>query len=240
MFFKKHIDVIKNFSNFSPAIVFKSDQIKVINEATSIIAFYDWGENMEGKRFGVSNAKEFCQILSLFQDPDLQINVINAENERYELKMKGKGRTSSYLTTEPSLLIDESKSEKWKNLYYNDIKEEKLGDADVKFYMEKTLVKEIKDTSAIIQAKHITFETVEDELIIRLNDMENSSSNKYEIKVDKDKYKGTLARSLTIFAEDFVLLEGNYEVSLYVDKIVKFYENERKIKYYIIAVSEKE
>lgn len=216
MKFKKHLDIIKNFSDISPAMVFTSDKIRIINQSNSIFANYEWGEKLPVEKFGIYNVKEFVQIISLFEDPDVEIT----EKEIY---ITENNRKSNYFSTDPKLIKYDER----------EIKEDKLGKPSVGFKLSKQLHKKMKEVIGVIQARHLIFSIDGEELKIMLKDKDNSSASGYEIKIPKGEFAGSFDGEVLFYADDFMLFEGDYLVSIYAKKIFKFEEKEKKLVYFI-------
>lgn len=221
---KPHLDIIKNFCEISPAMVFTSDKIKIINQSDSIFANYVWGETLPIEKFGIHRVREFTQIVSLFDDPDMELKEIEKNPGNYDVIITGSNRKSKYGTTEPDLIKYSDK----------EIKEEKLGEPNITFKLSKSMWKEIKDSANVIQAKHMVFNiNTNNELRILLTDQENSASNNYEILISQGEYEGTIDADVVMYTDDFKIIEGEYEVKIYKDKVFKYYEAEKKVTYYI-------
>jgi hypothetical protein len=228
MLIKKHIDVIQNFSDIAPSMLFTSGTIRIINQSKSVMGNYKWNEQLpEGvDNFGIYNVKKFCQILSFFNNPTVELKNISADDEsRYTLVISEEGRKSEYLTTNPELV----------KMYYIDkeINPEKIGDPALKVRLEKETLKEIKNIVSVIQARHFIYSVEGDRFKIRMTDLDNSSSENYELFINKDKYEGNLDKEIVMFADDFALMEGSYNLSIYVGTVFKFDDPERGLNYYI-------
>jgi hypothetical protein len=111
---------------------------------------------------------------------------------------------------------------------------------NVTFDMSSVTIKNIKNATNTFktQEKHLKVEVTNGKGIVKVTNFENSSSDIYT-ETFNDDIDGNNC-SIIIDLNDFIILDGDYEVSICNEKVMKLYNKDLKLTYQIVAMKIRE
>lgn len=188
----KTINVLKNFSNVNPSMLFKEGNIvSTISPNKTIMARATVPANF-ANRFAIYNLGRFLSTLSLFEDPDLSFT------DRLVKISDGKGRSVNYTFADESTIKSPPE------------KEIKLPSEDVSFSLTNANLTEILKALGVLSLPE--FAVVGDGSTVSLQaiDSKNPSGDTFSITVGvTDKTFRAIFK-----AENIKVIPGDYNVTL--------------------------
>ncbi len=165
-FEKNTIEILKNFSTINTNILIKPGNIlSTLATAKNIMATAKIKESFD-KEFGLFNLNEFLGVLSLFDDPDIDLN------EGFMTIYKGKNKVK-YVYANPSILVFPQK-------------ELKMPSVNVQATLSESNLSQITKSASVLGVPDVAI-TVEDGVVIaKVYDKKNPSSNTYIVELEAD------------------------------------------------------
>ena len=156
---------------------------------------------------------EFLGTLGLFQKP-----VLTFDEKNMVINEEGISTSTNYYFSDPSVLVSPTK----------DIK---MPPVDVSFTLTQTDLAKVKKASAVMQLPDITVtaETGGD-IFLKAVDSKNSTSNDYKVKVGENAQTNF---TFHFKAENFKLIDGDYDVEISKSLISHFKHRSKSIEYWI-------
>jgi hypothetical protein len=203
--------ILKNFSLIENSIYCNEEGVlKIVNGAKSVIAVADIEETFP--EFGVYDLSAFNQIISLFDDVDIEFKRPNAT-------VKSGKRKVQYRLTDKELISNHTQDA---SRYHE------FDDFDVTFKMSFAEIQTIIKSGKILGTDIVTFTAADNECKIGLYNSENSSAHTYE-----DIIESTGDGEISMILDNLVMKEGDYNVSISSQKIAKFETEDKKLMYII-------
>jgi len=208
------LDILKNFSDINQNILVKpGKKLQTISTMKNILAEADITEDF-GQEFAIYNLSEFLRSVELFKDkkPSLGFNGGSAVTISEE---SGK-RNIKYFFADKSVIVAPTKSIT-------------MPDSFVSFTLKKESFAELMKGVLTLNLPDIS--VVGDGSTIKLHgaDRKNSTSNTYSVDVgETDKtFKAHFK------AENFKMVQDDYDVSISSQKISHFINRNRPVQYWI-------
>lgn len=206
------INVLKNFSDINQNILIKTgNTLQTVSTMKNILAEAEISENFE-QEFAIYNLSEFLRSVELFKKPSLGFNGGSAVTISEE---SGK-RNVKYFFADKSVIVAPTKSIT-------------MPDSFVSFTLKKESFAELMKGVLTLNLPDIS--VVGDGSTIKLHgaDRKNSTSNTYSVDVgETDKtFKAHFK------AENFKMVQDDYDVSISSQKISHFINRNRPVKYWI-------
>ena len=213
------IAIFKNFANINQNILVKpGKKLNTISTMKNILATADVKEDFE-QEFAIYDLPEFLRTLDLFETPTLKFNGGSS------VGISGKdGRSSSkYTFADKSVIVAPTKAIS-------------MPDTDITFKFDKANLNRLMKGVVTLNLPDI--EVIGDGSKIRLvaNDRKNKASNKFDIEI------GTTDKTFKAYfkAENFKMIEDDYDVAISKQKISHFVNRNKPVQYWIALEPESE
>ena len=213
------IAIFKNFANINQNILVKpGKKLNTISTMKNILATADVKEDFE-QEFAIYDLPEFLRTLDLFETPTLKFNGGSS------VGISGKdGRSSSkYTFADKSVIVAPTKAIS-------------MPDTDITFKFSKENLNRLMKGVVTLNLPDI--EVIGDGSKIKLvaNDRKNKASNKFDIEI------GTTDKTFKAYfkAENFKMIEDDYDVAISKQKISHFVNRNKPVQYWIALEPESE
>ena len=213
------IAIFKNFANINQNILVKpGKKLNTISTMKNILATADVKEDFE-QEFAIYDLPEFLRTLDLFETPTLKFNGGSS------VGISGKdGRSSSkYTFADKSVIVAPTKAIT-------------MPDTDITFKFSKENLNRLMKGVVTLNLPDI--EVIGDGSKIKLvaNDRKNKASNKFDIEI------GTTDKTFKAYfkAENFKMIEDDYDVAISKQKISHFVNRNKPVQYWIALEPESE
>jgi|TARA_R100000278_G_C5473740_1_gene165523 hypothetical protein len=213
------IAIFKNFANINQNILVKpGKKLNTISTMKNILATADVKEDFE-QEFAIYDLPEFLRTLDLFETPTLKFNGGSS------VGISGKdGRSSSkYTFADKSVIVAPTKAIS-------------MPDSDITFKFSKENLNRLMKGVVTLNLPDI--EVIGDGSKIKLvaNDRKNKASNKFDIEI------GTTDKTFKAYfkAENFKMIEDDYDVAISKQKISHFVNRNKPVQYWIALEPESE
>ena len=213
------IAILKNFANINQNILVKpGEKLNTISTMKNILATADVKEDFE-QEFAIYDLPEFLRTLDLFETPTLKFNGGSS------VGISGKdGRSSSkYTFADKSVIVAPTKAIS-------------MPDTDITFKFDKANLNRLMKGVVTLNLPDI--EVIGDGSKIKLvaNDRKNKASNKFDIDI------GTTDKTFKAYfkAENFKMIEDDYDVAISKQKISHFVNRNKPVQYWIALEPESE
>jgi hypothetical protein len=206
---KDTVALLKNFSTINSNLVVKQGNVlSTISAAKSVYAHATVPE-MFPSQFGIYDLNQFIQVLSLFEDP-------NIEFEEKFLTVSQAGRKIKYFSAETDVLT-------------YPLKEIKSPPTDIEFDLTAVALGDIMKTVGILSANDVSFIGNGSTITVTVGDRKNLTSNSFQFEVGKTTE--TFAAHLK--GENFKFVPGDYKVELSTKRAAKFSAGD---VFYVVAM----
>ena len=208
---KNTFEVLKNFSEINENLLIKpGNKLKTISVMKNTLAEASVEETFD-KEFAIYDLNSFLSVLSLYEAPEISFS------EDYLTVSQGKS-SSKFWYADPSLVVSPTK----------DIK---MPPVDVSFTLTQTDLSKVKKASAVMQLPDITV-TAESggDIFLTAVDSKNSTSNDYSVKVGDN---APADFTFHFKAENFKLIDGDYDVEISKSLISHFKHRSKNVEYWI-------
>ena len=206
-------EVLKNFAEINQNLLINpGKKLSTISTMKNILAKAEIEEEFP-QELGIYDMHEFLGTLGLFQKP-----VLTFDEKNMVINEEGISTSTNYYFSDPSVLVSPTK----------DIK---MPPVDVSFTLTQTDLAKVKKASAVMQLPDITVtaETGGD-IFLKAVDSKNSTSNDYKVKVGENAPANF---TFHFKAENFKLIEGDYDVEISKSLISHFKHRSKSIEYWI-------
>jgi hypothetical protein len=213
------IAILKNFANINQNILVKpGEKLNTISTMKNILATASIKETFE-QEFAIYDLPEFLRTLDLFETPTLKFNGGTS------VGISGKdGKSSSkYTFADKSVIVAPTKAIS-------------MPDSDITFKFSKENLNRLMKGVVTLNLPDI--EVIGDGSKIKLvaNDRKNKASNKFDIEI------GTTDKTFKAYfkAENFKMIEDDYDVAISKQKISHFVNRNKPVQYWIALEPESE
>ena len=213
------IAILKNFANINQNILVKpGEKLNTISTMKNILATASIKETFE-QEFAIYDLPEFLRTLDLFETPTLKFNGGTS------VGISGKdGKSSSkYTFADKSVIVAPTKAIS-------------MPDTDITFKFDKANLNRLMKGVVTLNLPDI--EVIGDGSKIKLvaNDRKNKASNKFDIEI------GTTDKTFKAYfkAENFKMIEDDYDVAISKQKISHFVNRNKPVQYWIALEPESE
>jgi len=213
-FSKESIAVLKNFATINSNLLLKEgNKISTINAQKNVMATATLPDSIP-LDFGIYDLNEFLGVLSLFEDPTIEITDKLAKISQGASAIK-------FYSADPSVLTIPTK-------------EIKFPGADVEFTLTATQIATIMKTASVIRGVDLSVVGADGKLSVVVGDLKNPTSNNFVIGL------GDSDRDFTanIKIDNLKLMGGlDYAVKISAKKISQFSSVDGKISVFIALES---
>ena len=206
-------EVLKNFAEINQNLLINpGKKLSTISTMKNILAKAEIEEEFP-QELGIYDMHEFLGTLGLFQKP-----VLTFDEKNMVINEEGISTSTNYYFSDPSVLVSPTK----------DIK---MPPVDVSFTLTQTDLAKVKKASAVMQLPDITVtaETGGD-IFLKAVDSKNSTSNDYKVKVGENAPANF---TFHFKAENFKLIDGDYDVEISKALISHFKHSSKNIEYWM-------
>lgn len=189
----KTVNVLKNFSNINPSILFKEGNVlSTISPSKTVLAKAKVPANF-ANRFAIYNLTRFLGSISLMNDPELEFS------DKFVKISDGNGTSCNYTYADETTIKTPPE------------KELKLPSVDAKVNFTDSSLKEIIRASGALQLPEIAFVGDGTDVYLQAMDVKNPSGDIFKIKL------GTTDKNfLVIFKTENIIkiISGDYTVNI--------------------------
>lgn len=218
---EKTMQILKNFAGINPNMYIHEGVAGEDNYLTTKVPEgYIVGraqiEEVFPRGVAIYDLNEFLNTLSLFKDPEL----IMDENDGYIKIKESKGRTSvRYHYTDEDIVEKVPKAGLT------------IGEPVVEFVLSEAVLSQILKAASVMQLEDIVVRPDGDSIVLSVQDLENSSSNTFEVVVGENTAESDY--ELIFSVNNFRFLEDGYTVEVDEDLIAHFKGTSRNIEYWV-------
>lgn len=208
----KTIQVLKNFANINPSIVFKAGTtLATISQTKTILAKAKLDQEITSS-FGIYDLNRFLSTLSLFENPSIEVR-------ETEMIIKSGSRKATYRFTPAELIMTPPE------------KDLKFPDAEVKFDLLGADLQECLKALNVLGLPEVAVVGDGKNIMLQAIDSKNPSCDIYSTTVGEteDKFR------MIFRAENLKMVPGTYKVMIASRGLSKFYNDD--IEYYISVES---
>lgn len=212
IFEKTTIDILKNFSSINTNILIKPGSVlNTLAVPKHIMASVKVKQEFD-KQFGIFNLNEFLGVLSLFEEPEVTFQ------DTFMTIKKGKNRVK-YVYADPSILVYPEKKIK-------------MPSTEVSVELNENALAQSLKAASILGSPDIAFTTDGDEVILKVLDKKNPSSNSYIIELNQKTNK-----KFTVYfkVENLKMLSDDYQIDLSSQNIARMLGKKVGVEYFIAA-----
>ena len=201
------VALLTNFSGINQNIQFKAgSKISTISAQKNILVSAEVPESFPSD-FAIYDLNKLLGVMSLFQDPDLEIG---------DKTMKVGGKVD-YMFADPSMIISPPE------------KELSFPEAEVTFTLTKGDFSQVIKAASVLGLPHVCVEGKDGKLSIVATDVNNSSSDEFKTELgETDK-----TFNMVFKIENLKLFSGDYNVEVTSKGISKFSHTSTNLQYFI-------
>lgn len=206
---QRTLQVLKNFSSINPSILFRTgNTLKTITPTKTILAKATLEQEFPSS-FAIYDLSKFLSVLSLFDDPDLEIG------EKSVVIRSGRKKVN-YVFADPNTIVAPK-----------DDKEIRFPDADVSFELTNEVLADVTKALGVLRQPEIAVIGDGETITLATTNSKDPTSDVYSIEV------GETTRNFTaIFkAENLRLLPDTYQVDIASAGISRF--RSKDVEYFI-------
>lgn len=210
---KETMDILKNYSSINSNIFINTGStITTISPIKNILSEAQVEETFDTP-FGIWDLPKFLGTISIFNDPELEFH------DKYVLISNGNS-TIKYYYSDPKLLTIPTKK----------INMPKI---DLSFSITESQIQQLKKAASILGVSDLTIENnEEDELIIKVHDKKDKSSNSYMMNLQANQeFVGNF--SLNFMIENLKLIPDSYDVDISSNIVSRFTSSSKNLTYWI-------
>ena len=213
------IAILKNFANINQNILVKpGEKLNTISTMKNILATASIKETFE-QEFAIYDLPEFLRTLDLFETPTLKFNGGSS------VGISGKdGRSSSkYTFADKSVIVAPTKTIT-------------MPDTEIAFKLTKDNLSKLMKGVVTLNLPDIEVIGNGSTISLVANDRKNKASNKFSIDI------GTTDKNFKAYfkAENFKMIEDDYDVAISKQKISHFVNRNKPVQYWIALEPESE
>ena len=206
------VALLKNFSGINQNIQFKTgNRIQTISAQKNILVSAEIPESFPSD-FAIYDLNKMLGVMSLFQDPDLEIG---------DKTMKIGGKVD-YMFADPAMIV----SPPDKDLVFPE--------PDVSFTLSKGDFSQVIKAAAVLGLPHICIEGGGGKMNVVATDINNSSSDEFTTELGETNLTFNMVSKI----ENLKLFNGDYNVEITSKGISKFTHTSTPLQYFIATESD--
>ena len=207
---KETLAILKNFAGINGNIVLKKGSaLSTISPQRNVVAYTTVTESFP-EDFYIYDLSQFLGVLSLFTDPDIDFTPAVATIK------EGKNSIKYYAADKSVLLLPPDKAIKFPS-------------TDVEFELSADQLVAIQKTSSVLSAPDLSIIGDGKNIILRVLDLKNSSTNNYEVEIGETSEE--FVANITI--SNLKMTTQSYKVELSSKKISKWTALEGDMTVYV-------
>jgi len=206
---QRTIQVLKNFSGINPSILFREGNIlKTITPTKTILAKATLEQEFPSS-FAIYDLNKFLSVLSLFDEPDLQIGAKS-------VVIKSGGKKVNYVFADPNTIVAPK-----------DDKEIRFPDPAVSFTLTMEALADVTKALGVLRQPEISVVGDGSNITLQTTNSKDPTSDVYSVEVGETDQVFT-----AIFkAENLRLLADTYQVDIASQGISRF--TSKDVEYFI-------
>lgn len=206
---QRTLQVLKNFSGINPSILFKTGNIlKTVTPTKTILAKATLEQEFPSS-FAIYDLSKFLSVLSLFDDPDLEIG------EKSVVIRSGRKKVN-YVFADPNTIVAPK-----------DDKEIRFPNADVSFELTNEALTDVTKALGVLRQPEIAIVGNGETITLQTTNSKDPTSDEYSVEVgETDKNFNFIFK-----AENLRLLPDNYQVDIASAGISRF--SSKDVEYYV-------
>jgi len=201
------VQILKNFSSINPSLLFKEGNvITTISPSRTILASARVNENFEAD-FAIYNLSRFLSVLSLFNDPELEIH------DKYVTIMDGKKKLN-YMFADPSNIITPPE------------KTIDMPDPEISLSLPNEDLQNIMKALSVLQLPEIAFVGEENNASIQAIDSKGLVGDNCSVNLgssDRDFKMIFKAENIKIIPDDYKVHISSKKISKFVGSDTEYY-----------------
>ena len=210
------VSLLKNFASINQNLQFKTgNKLKTISPQKNILVNAEIPESFPSD-FAIYDLNKFLGVLSLFQDPTLEIG---------ERSMNVGGKVN-YVFADPSMILVPPD------------KELVFPEPEVSFALTNADFTLVIKAASLLGLPHICVVGNGTEITLEATDVNNSASDDYKTEVGGDYFIPNETFNLVFKIENLKLYTGDYHVELTSQGISKFSHTSKNLQYFIATESD--
>jgi hypothetical protein len=206
---QRTIQVLKNFAGINPSILFRAgNTLRTITPTKTILAKATLEQEFPSS-FAIYDLSKFLSVLSLFDDPELQIG-------SKSLTIKSGGKKVNYVFADPNTIVAPK-----------DDKEIKFPTADVSFELTNEALADVTKALGVLRQPEIAVVGDGETITLQTVNSKDPTSDVYSVEV------GTTDKTFNFIfkSENLRLLPDTYQVEIASAGISRF--TSKDVEYYI-------
>ena len=211
---KDTLEILQNFAQINTGMQFrKGSKQATVSGGKTIIAISNFDFEIP-QSFAVYELSKFLGILSLIDDPDIELG------DEYAIITNDNGQKVKYRFCEPRMIVS-----------WPEEKNEKLASVDATFDLPKEVWTKFNKSSNILTGEHMNIESENGDIFMRTIDKEDQKASSASFNVGKSDLKFSLSFQRKLMT----LMPGDYLVELCQNKLTRWTNKDKNIVYYIAA-----
>lgn len=208
------LEVLKNFASINTGLFFREGKTqKTISSSKTVFAEAILEEDLPAS-FGIYELNNLLAVLTMdgsntpkvsFEDPNLIISFRDDEVTKFRCCK------SDMLVVPPNKELD-------------------LGEVDIQFDLDESVLASILKAASILSSPHITVESDGTTLNLVAVDVSNDSSHRHSCKIGPGNGK---SYQMMFRTENWKMMPGSYTVSISSKGIAKFVNKTRQLTYWL-------
>jgi len=218
---KETVNVLKSFTNVNPSIVVNDGNVlSTMSNSSNVLATATVPEVFPSK-FGIYDLGVFLNTLSLFDDPELDIE------DQFVSISDASGSSSKYYFADPSIIKHPPKDSL-------DCTDKRLS-----FTLDKVKLSQILKAASVISVNVVNITNEDGDIMMSACDPKNNKSHSYSVSVGTCDKDATF--DLYLETETLRLVNGDYDVDVFKfnDIPVSVFTNTSVVVKYYIALGAK-
>lgn len=209
---KDTISLLQNFATINSNILIKQGNvIRTISEAKNILATAEISESFPTE-FGIYDLSEFLSVFDLVENATLDF-------KEKSVRIQNDNQSVEYHYSSPELITHPSK-------------DVKMPDAEVTVNISQSVLSKVKKAAAVLGHSTLIIQGRNGEVRLIVADPNNSTSNTFDIVLDKDN-SCRESFSFVILINNLKLLNGDYTVNISSKLISNFNHQSLPLQYWI-------
>lgn len=196
---QRTVHILKNFSVINPSLVFKEgDTLTTVSPQKTIMATAKIAEKIP-KQFAIYDLSRLLGVLSLFEQPDIDIKDSNMTISSGQQKV-------NYTFADPRMIVT------------SDAKSVNMPDPEIEFTLTTDNLQRVLKALGVMQLPEIAVTGEDGQMYLEALDSKNPSSDNYRIHLKDTEHEFRMI----IKAENIKVMGGNYNVKISSRGIAEF------------------
>lgn len=196
---QRTVQILKNFTTINPSLLFREGKvITTVSPQKTIMASATIKEEIP-RSFAIYDLSRFLGVLSLFDQPELDI-------EESNMTIRSGKQKVQYTFADPRMIIT------------SDAKGVNMPDAEINFVLTAEDLQKVSKALGVLQLPEIAVTGEDGEMYLEAIDSKNPSSDNYRVHLKSSEH----AFRMIFKAENIKVMSGNYEVSITSKGVAQF------------------